>query len=105
MHTSNYPNRLLTGHATFSLAKHRLHLFQLSKGIDANYALNKASELLAEVRELVLDAAMGTPLSGSKAWLTLHALESSKAIVDSVWYELRFPTNSPGQPKDSGEGP
>lgn len=91
------PQRLPTGHATFSPVgpvKDHLHLFQVTPGIDADHALNKASELLAEVRELLLDAAMGAPLGGAKAWLTVHALESSKAIIDALLHEVTYPSNA-----------
>ena len=89
MHTPD----LKTGHSAFTPVgptHDQLRLFQVTEGIDAEHALSKASQLLAEVHELVLDAAMGEPLSGAKAWLTLHALESSKALVDALGHQVQF---------------
>jgi hypothetical protein len=88
-------NQLVTGHVPFSpigLAHAPLHLFHVTPNVDAAPALSKASDLLAEIRELLLDAALGAPLKGAQAWLMLHALESSKAIVDALHHGALYPS-------------
>ena len=64
--------------------------FSVRPGIDAEVALCKASDLLSIALEPVLGAAMGTPLEGNQAWLTHHALESAKAIIDALWATIQL---------------
>ena len=60
------------------------NLFTVSAGIDAADALNTASDLLDAAMTPIFDAGMGEPLEGNQAWLAHHAIESAKAVIDSV---------------------
>lgn len=69
-------NQLVTGHAPFSPicpAHAPLHLFHVTPNVDAAPAL-------------------GAQLKGAQAWLMLHALESSKAIVDALHHGALYPS-------------
>lgn len=66
-------------------------MFKVVEGIDAEYALEKISNLMELVVLSIEGAAMdATKLEGHNAWLTLHAAESAKAIIDSLWATLQF---------------
>lgn len=60
-------------------------MFAVNEGVPALHALTSASNLLSMIEEPVFEAAMGNePLEHNRAWLAHHALESAKAIVDSL---------------------
>ncbi|WP_426149915.1 DUF3077 domain-containing protein [Pseudomonas sp. DC3000-4b1] len=87
----------VTAHASFSLVGQvdkPCHIFQVTPGVQATQALHKASELMASVREMMIDAAVGMPFSEEKAGLTLHAVESCKAIIDALIHNLQFPRDA-----------
>ncbi|WP_158541410.1 MULTISPECIES: DUF3077 domain-containing protein [unclassified Pseudomonas] len=72
-------------------ATEKLKIFKVAEGIDAEHALNKASDLLEIIVDSIEDAAMGTvKFDGHSAWLALHAAESAKAIVDALWNSLEL---------------
>jgi hypothetical protein len=69
----------------------KLTMFKVTEGIDAEHALEKASNLLEIIVASIDDAAMGTTkLEGHHAWLALHAAESTKAIIDALWNTLQL---------------
>lgn len=86
--------RLVTTETAFSAvgpAAQKLTIFKVTDGIDAEHALEKASNLLDAILASIEDAAMGTAkLEGQPAWLTLHAAESTKAIIDALWDTLQL---------------
>lgn len=60
-------------------------MFAVNEGVSALHALTSASNLLSMIEDPVFEAAMGNePLEHNRAWLAHHALESAKAIVDSL---------------------
>lgn len=60
-------------------------LFQVAAGVDLADALNEAACLLDMVSGPIFNAGMGEePLKDSQAWLVLHALESAKAVIESL---------------------
>ena len=60
-------------------------LFSVNPEVDAQDALNSASELILGVTGLLEDAAMGEkPIEGSNAFMLAHALESARASVVAV---------------------
>lgn len=68
-----------------------LRMFKVSADIDAESALEKASNLMQIVLQSIDDAAMGTvKLEGHQAWLTHHAAESCKAIIDALWDTIQL---------------
>lgn len=72
-------------------AAEKLTLFRVAEGIDAEHALEKASALLEIIVGSIEDAAMGTTrFDGQQAWLTLHAAETTKAIIDALWNTIQF---------------
>ena len=63
----------------------RQELFAVRPGIPAVDALNQASCILYSVRESLCEAGMQTlVISPSQAWLLHMAVESAKAVIDSV---------------------
>ena len=86
--------RLMTTEKEFGSvgpATEKLSIFKIAEGIDAEHALNKASDLLEIIVGSIEDAAMGTTkFDGQQAWLTLHAAESAKAIIDALWNTLEL---------------
>lgn len=86
--------RLITSEDDFGAvgpAAEKLKIFKVTAGIDAEHALEKASNLLEVIIGSIDDAAMGTnKLEGHHAWLTLHAAESTKAIIDALWNTLQL---------------
>jgi hypothetical protein len=71
---------------TVGPAVKKLKIFSVNGKIEAEHALEKASNLLEMLVMSLDDAAMEvTKLEGQHAWLTLHAAESAKAIIDSLW--------------------
>lgn len=61
------------------------HLFEVSAGADLGDALTKASDFLDMVSDPIFTAGMGQgALEGNAAWLVLHAIESAKAVIDSL---------------------
>jgi hypothetical protein len=67
------------------------HIFSIAEGIEAEHALSKTSSLLEVVISSLDDVAMHqAELKGHDAWLALHALESAKAIIDSLWATLQL---------------
>lgn len=105
-------DRLVTGHSTFNPigpAHAPLHLFQVTPNIDAAPALSKASDLLAEIRELLLGAALGAPLKGAHAWLCcMHwkapRLSSMRCIMGRCILLLRLCRSPSGIVGASGAG-
>lgn len=80
-----------TAFAAVGTAAQKLTIFKVTDGIDAEHALEKASNLLEVIVASIEDAAMGTAkLEGHPAWLTLHAAESTKAIIDALWNTLQL---------------
>ena len=72
-------------------AQESLSIFRVVEGIDAEHALEKISNLMEVVVLSIESAAMSeTKLEGHTAWLTLHAAESVKAIIDSLWDTLQL---------------
>lgn len=84
---------LVTRETTFSPvgpAEEDLCIFKVNADISAENALEKASCLLQIVLHSIHDAAMGElKLEGHQAWLTHHAAESCKAIIDALWDTLQ----------------
>ncbi|MBA5978732.1 DUF3077 domain-containing protein [Pseudomonas sp. MD195_PC81_125] len=63
----------------------RQELLAVRPGIPAVDALNQASCILYSVRESLCEAGMQTlVISPSQAWLLHMAVESAKAVIDSV---------------------
>jgi|LFRM01.2.fsa_nt_gb hypothetical protein len=61
------------------------NLFEVADGADLGDALIMASNFLDMVRDPVFNGAMGIePLRDNPAFLVLHAIESAKAIIDSL---------------------
>ncbi len=61
------------------------HLFQVATGVDLADALMEASNLLDMVHDPIFEAGMGNePLEHNAAWLVLHAIESAKAVIESL---------------------
>ena len=61
------------------------HLFTVTAGIDLGDALAEVSNMLDMAHEPIFEAGMGNAaLEHNAAWLVLHALESAKAVVDSL---------------------
>ena len=61
------------------------HLFQVATGVDIADALVEASNLLDMVHDPIFTAGMGDgALEGNAAWLVLHAIESAKAVIESL---------------------
>ena len=80
--------RLTTTEVRFLSPAHahkKQELFSVNPGVDAQNALNSASELILGVTGLLEDAAMGEkPIEGSNAFMLAHALESARASVVAV---------------------
>jgi len=53
-------------------------------GAPAKDALEEASSLLSMLFDALSAAGEGVAIEGNQAYLMLHALESSKAIIDAV---------------------
>ena len=70
-------------------------IFSVTPGINAEFALNKASDLLSCVADSIELAGMGTPLKGNQAWMACHTIESAKAIIDALWATLQFDSPDP----------
>lgn len=63
----------------------RQHLFAVRPGIPAWDALSEASCILDSVRSVLDEAGMETMvISPSQAWLLFRAVDSAKAVIDSV---------------------
>ena len=61
------------------------NLFEVADGADLGDALIMASNFLDMVRDPIFSAAMGQePLADNPAFLVLHAIESAKAVIDSL---------------------
>lgn len=61
-------------------------LFTVTPDIPLRDALNSVSDLLDLMRDPIYAAAMGEQaLEDNHAFLVLHALESAKAVIDSLW--------------------
>lgn len=61
------------------------NLFEVADGADLGDALIMASNFLDMVRDPIFSAAMGQePLADNQAFLVLHAIESAKAVLDSL---------------------
>lgn len=61
------------------------NLFEVADGADLGDALVMASNFLDMVRDPIFAAAMGQEsLANNPAFLVLHAIESAKAIIDSL---------------------
>ncbi|MHB9799980.1 DUF3077 domain-containing protein [Pseudomonas sp. MT3] len=60
------------------------YLFSVTPGVDLADALDSASDLLSMCLDPIEQAGMGTPLVDNPAWLVHHALESAKAVIDSL---------------------
>ena len=61
------------------------NLFEVADGADLSDALIMASNFLDMVRDPIFNAAMGeTALADNQAFLVLHAIESAKAVIDSL---------------------
>lgn len=70
----------------------RQHLFTVTPGVDLADALNNVSDLLDMCRDPIYDAAMGhQALEHNPAWLVLHALDSAKAVIDSLQWSAENP--------------
>lgn len=86
--------RLITTETVFGVigpVSEKLSIFKVAPGLDAELALEKASNLLEVIVASIEDAAMQTTkFEGQQAWLTLHAAESTKAIVDALWRTLQL---------------
>lgn len=53
-------------------------------GVPARAALQEASSLLSMLFDALSAAGEGVAIQGNQAYLMLHALESAKAVIDSV---------------------
>lgn len=61
------------------------HLFQVAAGVDLADALVEAFNLLDMATGPIFEAGMGNePLEHNAAWLVLHAIESAKAVIESL---------------------
>lgn len=61
------------------------NLFEVADGADLGDALTMASNFLDMVRDPIFNAAMGEAvLADNQAFLVLHAIESAKAVIDSL---------------------
>ncbi len=61
------------------------NLFEVADGADLSDALIMASNFMDMVRDPIFNAAMGLePLADNQAFLVLHAIESAKAVIDSL---------------------
>lgn len=61
------------------------NLFEVADGADLSDALIMASNFLDMVRDPIFAAAMGEEsLANNPAFLVLHAIESAKAVIDSL---------------------
>lgn len=59
-------------------------LMSVRPGVPAKDALEEASSLLSMLFDALSAAGEGVAIEGNQAYLMLHALESSKAIIDAV---------------------
>nr|WP_048512602.1 DUF3077 domain-containing protein [[Pseudomonas] sp. BICA1-14] len=59
-------------------------LMSVRPGVSAKTALDEASSLLSMLSDALSAAGEGVAIEGNQAYLMLHALESSKAIIDAV---------------------
>lgn len=59
-------------------------LMSVRPGVPAKGALEEASCLLSMLFDALSAAGEGVAIEGNQAYLMLHALESSKAIIDAV---------------------
>ncbi len=74
-----------TFHSTGDVSK-KQNLFSVMSDVPLLDALNSASDMLDSLHDPIYAAALGEqPLKGSHAWLVLHALNSAKAVIDSLW--------------------
>lgn len=65
--------------------KKKQNLFEVADGADLSDALIMASNFMDMVRDPIFNAAMGLePLADNQAFLVLHAIESAKAVIDSL---------------------
>jgi hypothetical protein len=63
----------------------KITLFNITAGIDAELALDKASQLLELISISVESAAMcESKFDGPQAFLVLHSVETAKAIIDAL---------------------
>jgi hypothetical protein len=76
----------LTVESTFTVCNvEKQHLFAVQASLPAVDALNQASCILYSVRESLCEAGMQqVTISPSQAWLLHMAVESAKAVIDSV---------------------
>lgn len=65
-----------------------LRLFSVNPNIPILDALQSVSCLMSTVDDGIMSAAMGEPLQDNAAWLIRHTLESAKAVVDSLIYQI-----------------
>lgn len=66
-------------------ASNKQRLFTVTPGIPIADALQGAYELLDTMNDAIYAAAMGDqPLQDNPAWLVNHALESAKAVIESI---------------------
>lgn len=59
-------------------------LITVRPGVPARAALQEASSLLSMLFDALSAAGEGVAIQGNQAYLMHHALESAKAIIDSV---------------------
>lgn len=82
-------------HSTGEASLH-LELFTVTAGIPLLDALQSASDLLDMISSPIYAAAMGAqPLQDNPAWLVNHALESAKAVIDSLISGIEYPADQP----------
>ena len=76
----------LTVESSFTVCNiEKQHLFAVHSGVSAVDALNQASCILYNVRESLCEAGMQEiVISPTQAWLLHLAVESAKAVIDSV---------------------
>ena len=61
------------------------NLFEVADGADLGDALTMASNFLDMVHDPIFNGAVGVePLKDNPAFLVLHAIESAKAVIDSL---------------------
>ncbi|MCY1360809.1 hypothetical protein D9M69_474540 [compost metagenome] len=66
-------------------------LFTVTPGVDLVDALNSVSDFLDMCHDPIYEAAMGNrPLADNEAWLVVHALNSAKAVVDSLKWAAEY---------------
>jgi hypothetical protein len=86
--------RLTTSSKGFGLVgcvDKKTRLFNVTDGIDAEDALERASAMMEAIMDGLEGAAMNNgKFDCSHAWLTLHAAESVKAIIDGLWKTLEL---------------